>query len=493
MAMPSPETEEWRYSPVGELDLAEFVPQVSQPVGPGPDRATPIDHEAAATVVIIDGHVAEIQLDQRWASKGLQVGNLAVERPEPTAEDTKLDVLHLAFAPDPVRIVVPDGLFVDAPIVVHNHLGGTGIVAFPHIVIEAGASTMTTVIERQTSSDGAAVSIGRTEISVGSASTVEYFTLQELGRETWNLSRIHTTVADQATSRTAVAAFGGSYSRVRTDTDLAGTGAHGDLAAVYYADGDQTLDFRTYQHHRAPKTTSDLLFKGASDDHGSSIYTGMIHIHEEGAGSNAHQTNRNIKLSEDAWAWSVPNLEIENNDVRCSHASTVSPIDVDQLFYLHARGVPPGAADRLVVAGFFAEVLGRFRSAAVQSEVRALIEAKLDARARGGVGMTETTRVRLCALDDLVPETARRFDVGDRRLAVVRLDHDVFVIGDRCSHADFSLSEGEVDPGERTLECPKHGAAFSLASGEPECLPATRPVPTYDVEIVDGDVIVTVP
>ncbi len=386
MAMPSPETEEWRYSPVGELDLADFVPQISQPVGTGPATATTTgDDAAAATVVIVDGHVAEIRLDQRWAAKGLEVANRSVARPDPTDDDTKLDALHLAFAPDPLRIVIPDGLFVDAPIVVHNHLGGTGIVAFPHIVVEAGASTMATIIERQTSAGGAAVSIGRSDLTVGSASTVEYLTVQDLGREIWNFSRIHTTVADQATSRTAIAAFGGSYSRVRTDTDLVGTGAHGDLAAAYYADGDQTLDFRTFQHHRAPRTTSDLLFKGASDDQASSIYTGLIHIHEAGAGSNAHQTNRNIKLGEDAWAWSVPNLEIENNDVRCSHASTVSPIDADQLFYLHARGVPPGEADRLVVAGFFTDVLGRFRSGSVQAEVVDLIADKLDARSAAGV------------------------------------------------------------------------------------------------------------
>ncbi len=106
----------------------------------------------------------------------------------------------------------------------------------------------------------------------------------------------------------------------------------------------------------------------------------MIHIHPDGAGSNAFQTNRNIKLSPDAWAWSVPNLEIENNDVRCSHASTVSPVDADQQFYLQARGVPPVAADRLIVAGFFDEVIERLPAADLRHEVRRLVAAKLDGR-----------------------------------------------------------------------------------------------------------------
>ncbi|MEZ5227315.1 MAG: SufD family Fe-S cluster assembly protein [Acidimicrobiales bacterium] len=362
--MPSAETEEWRYSPIGDLDVDAYRPQLHQAIGTAP--ASPLDFDdAVATIVIINGRVNEVSVDPGWSAKGLSVAVLDGERREPTASDTKLDALHLAFAHQALRITVPDGLYVDGPIVVRNHHLGDGMAAFPHIVVTVGDSASVSIVEHQTSGDGPGLAIAWSEIEVGNASIVEYAVVQDLGDQLWQSQRMMTTVGEQATSRAAIAAFGGAYTRVRTDTDLIGRGAHGDLAAVYYADGDQTLDFRTFQHHRAPNTSSDLLFKGASDDTASSIYTGLIHIHEEGAGSNAHQTNRNIKLSDNAWAWSVPNLEIENNDVRCSHASTVSPIDEDQLFYLHARGVKPGAADRLVVAGFFEEVMGRFRSEAV--------------------------------------------------------------------------------------------------------------------------------
>ena len=119
------------------------------------------------------------------------------------------------------------------------------------------------------------------------------------------------------------------------------------------------LDFRTFQDHAAPDTTSNLLFKGAVGGHSRSVYTGLIRVRKNARGTNAFQTNRTIKLSDDAWAESVPNLEIENNDVRCSHASAVGPIDEDQRFYLESRGVPPGPAERLIVEGFFLDVLAQ--------------------------------------------------------------------------------------------------------------------------------------
>ena len=129
----------------------------------------------------------------------------------------------------------------------------------------------------------------------------------------------------------------------------------------------------------APDTTSDLLFKGAVGGRSRSVYTGLIRVEKEARGTNAFQTNRNLKLSDDAWAESVPNLEIENNDVRCSHASTVGPVDEEQRFYLESRGVPPEVADRLIVAGFFDEVRApAARPPGWRPRVRARISEKLD-------------------------------------------------------------------------------------------------------------------
>ena len=174
------------------------------------------------------------------------------------------------------------------------------------------------------------------------------------------------------------AGLGGEYARTRTDCHLVGRGATGTLEAAYFGEGDQTLDFRTFQQHAAPDTTSNLLFKGAVGDRSKSVYTGLIRVENEARGTNAFQTNRNLKLSDEAWAESVPNLEIENNDVRCSHASTVGPIDPEQRFYLESRGVPTEVAERLVVAGFFDEVLSGFPVADAARLVEGEIARRVD-------------------------------------------------------------------------------------------------------------------
>jgi Fe-S cluster assembly protein SufD len=146
---------------------------------------------------------------------------------------------------------------------------------------------------------------------------------------------------------------------------------------VYFAAAGQMHDFRTLQDHIAPRTSSDLLFKGAIGDRARSVYTGLIRIGHDAKGSTAYQTNRNLTLSEGAWAESVPNLEIETNDVKCSHASTVGPIDEDQRFYLESRGLPPELAERLVVLGFFDEVLDRLPIGSLAAQLRQQVAAKL--------------------------------------------------------------------------------------------------------------------
>jgi Fe-S cluster assembly protein SufD len=131
------------------------------------------------------------------------------------------------------------------------------------------------------------------------------------------------------------------------------------------------------QDHAAPRTHSDLLFKGAVKDTAKSVYTGLIRIRDNATKSEAFQTNRNLTLSDGAWAESVPNLEIETNDVKCSHASTVGPIDEDQRFYLESRGIRPEIAERLVVLGFFGEVIDRLPNLPAVAELRDQVSRKL--------------------------------------------------------------------------------------------------------------------
>src|SRR5207302_10702368 len=171
---------------------------------------------------------------------------------------------------------------------------------------------------------------------------------------------------------------GGAHAAVRTDCRLVGRRATGRLRAVYFGEAQQMLDFRTFQDHAAPDTTSSLLFKGAVGGESRSVYTGLIRVRKNARGTNAFQTNRHIKLSEGAWAESVPNPETENNDVRCSHASAVGPIDADQRFHLESRGVPTPIAERLVDTGFFDEVLSGLPVPEAAAALRTLVAGKLD-------------------------------------------------------------------------------------------------------------------
>jgi Fe-S cluster assembly protein SufD len=170
-------------------------------------------------------------------------------------------------------------------------------------------------------------------------------------------------------------ALGGDYARVRTDSVLSGTGGDSELLAAYFGCGDQMHDLRTVQQHAAPHSRSNLLFKGAVANRAHSVYSGLIRVEKGAKGTNAFQTNRNLVLSEGAQADSVPNLEIEDNDVRCSHASAVGPIDESQLFYLESRGVPTHMAERLIALGFIDDVLERFPVAGMRAWLRdALVE-----------------------------------------------------------------------------------------------------------------------
>ncbi|NNE94418.1 MAG: SufD family Fe-S cluster assembly protein [Acidimicrobiales bacterium] len=380
--LPDTTSEVWRYSPIADLDL-DALDIVTEP--PSAELATP-DHlaealdglSAAATVTVADGFVVSVQVADGWEAKGLQVEAVPIKRYEPADGSHLFDHLHAGFAPDGVLVKVADNVAITDPIVIRSHLN-RGVAGFTSVKVHAGPGSEVTIFEYQ-SSDGDGLIVPMTQFHVEREATVNHAVVQDLDHQTWQIGRVVSTVGDHATLNSSLIAFGGKYARLRTDSDLAGRGAKGELVGAYFADGDQILDYRTFQQHIAPDTLSDLLFKGTVDDSAGSVYTGMIHIHPEGAGSNAFQTNRNIKLGDDAWAWSVPNLEIENNDVRCSHASTVSPVDPDQRFYLHSRGVAPTVADRLIVAGFFEEALKRVAVPAAAQMARSLIAAKLDER-----------------------------------------------------------------------------------------------------------------
>lgn len=381
--LPSTDEEVWRYSRVADFDPDAYR-LVAGPADEAPAAALEVDGAIAVTVSVVSGAIASVVVAPDLAAKGLWVGALA-DAPDGAdalgsvaAEpaDT-FGLMNDAFCQAPLLVRVPRGVTVEAPIVVVHSGGAEGTAIFPRLVVQAGDGSACSVVE-QFSAAGAVFVAPVTELGLGRGARLGYACIQDLGLEAWQIASQVSSVGQEATLVSASGGLGGDYARLRTDCRLEGRGASGDLISAYFGEGDQTLDFRTFQDHRAPDTTSNLLFKGAVGGRSRSVYTGLIRVRKEARGTNAFQTNRNIKLSEDAWAESVPNLEIENNDVHCSHASAVGPIDEEQRFYLESRGVPPQVAERLVVSGFFDEVIRRMPAPGLATPLRRRIAAKLD-------------------------------------------------------------------------------------------------------------------
>ncbi len=345
--LPTPDEEIWRYSRIDQLDLDAYVPAPC---------ATTVD---AADGIVVDRE-PELFPD---------------ETPDVFAE------LNRAFM-SPVVVVVPAGRTLSDPIVVTHTIGGSGTAVFPRLIIDAEENSEVSVIERFVAADGAdddaALAVPVLQVRAAQAARVKYLAVNEVGAKTWQIGNQQAVGGRDSTTTLATVTLGGDYVRARTEARLSGQGGSTKQVALYFAGGTQMHDFRTIQDHDAPHTSSDLLFKGAVQDHAASVYTGLIKIRKHANGTTAFQTNRNLTLSEGAWAESVPNLDIETNDVKCSHASTVGPIDEEQRFYLESRGVRPEVAERLVVLGFFEEVIAQLPAGPIADDLRARVSNKLD-------------------------------------------------------------------------------------------------------------------
>ena len=281
-------------------------------------------------------------------------------------------LLNDAFAIDPVVIDVLASADVPDPIVVvHVVSGAAGVAVFPRTVVRAGAGATAGVIELVVDAGTGLLAdvptdllssaeppperlvVPVTELRVEDGASLAYVSIQSLGSATWQLAHQASTIGADASLSSFAVALGGSYARLRTDSALVGDSGASILRAAFIGRDDQMLDFRTLQDHRAPRTTSDLLFMGAVADTSHSVYSGLIRVRRGAVKSDAMQTNHNLVLDEGAHADSVPNLDIEENDVKCSHGSTVGPVDEDQRYYLESRGVEPERAEQLIVTGFF--------------------------------------------------------------------------------------------------------------------------------------------
>ncbi|MEX1217836.1 MAG: Fe-S cluster assembly protein SufD [Acidimicrobiales bacterium] len=386
--LPSAEEEVWRYSRVADVDLASWSVVADRSEGIPPEAAELLRNlgHLAGSVVVRNGAIVSTQIDEALVAKGVYLGSLvngpdaegafgSVSEGGPDAFARLNDANFL----DGVFLNVPAGVTINNPIAIIDWIDSDGAAVYPRLVVRVGADADVRILDWHGSADVAALVSPLVELDVDRAGRLAYGNVQLRGPRVWQIASQVSRVQNDATLVSSHAGLGCDYGRMRTDCRLVGRGATGNLSAVYFGHNTQTLDFRTFQHHDAPNTNSNLLFKGAVGGHSRSVYTGLIRVEKDARGTNAFQTNRNLKLSDTAWAESVPNLEIETNDVKCSHASTVGPVDEEQTFYLESRGVPTEIAERLIVAGFFDEVLEEFPIAGAVPLIASAIDERLDA------------------------------------------------------------------------------------------------------------------
>jgi Fe-S cluster assembly protein SufD len=375
--LPVPDTteEHWRFTDLRGFDPEAFAVGGEADVAP-PESMLHLDVAAMATItengIEISQAPKEIRfepLDEAHERLGSLVG----------WKDDKFAAHNAAAWNHGLLVHVPGGLELDRPLyvrVVNSVEGGS---LFWRLVVIAEEGSKFSLVEEYSSISPSlsGYSNAVVELFVEQAAKLEYVSLQNLSQETWHFASHHARVERDAELDWVSGAFGSKKGKVRIQNDLAGPGATSRVTGAYFADSDQHLDYDTFQEHMAPDTESDFAFKGALRDTATAVWRGMIRVERDAQKTNAYQECRNLMLSPTTHAVPIPGLEILANDVRCTHGATVSRVDREQLFYLMARGLPRAEAERLIVRGFFQDVLDRIELEPVRAAVTSALEARI--------------------------------------------------------------------------------------------------------------------
>jgi Fe-S cluster assembly protein SufD len=289
----------------------------------------------------------------------------------------KFAALHTAMVQDGVFIYVPRGVELVSPILVNHIAAGSGAAVFPHTLVIAEENSKVTVVETFVSADSAPqFACGANDLYAGHGARLTYVAAQAWSRDTLSFQFNTTLARRDARVQVLNLHVGGRQARHESLSQLQAPGAFSEMLALTVADRTQEFDQRTLQIHQAPDTRSDLLYKNALREQARTIFSGLIVVDPDAQKTDAYQSNRNLMLSDDAEANSLPGLEIQANDVRCTHGATTSRIDPEQEFYLQTRGIPKEAADELLTFGFFEEVLNRLENDQIHDALRALVQTQ---------------------------------------------------------------------------------------------------------------------
>lgn len=386
LPMPKRTDEGWRFSNFGALSLDG----VSVPA-----TATKPDHhgvgiQKAAKLVFADNRLALLEpLSADLAKRGviaeplsqalLKHGDLVqahlLTQPSKLGS-AKFAALHEAFLEDGAFFYVPKGVTVPLPVGVF-HYGRPGTAVFPHTLVVAEEGAQITVADFfMSTGTGAAFACGGNDLYAGHGAQVTYVAMQDWSRDTLSFQFNATVARRDAKVLSLNLHAGARQARHESFSQLQAPGAHSEMLALTVAHGSQEFDQRTLQIHQAPNTGSNLLYKNALLDSAKTIFSGLIVVDPDAQKTDAYQSNRNLMLSDDAEAHSLPGLEIQANDVRCTHGATSARIDREQEFYLEARGIKPIQAQELLVFGFFEEVLGKIENEQLHDTLTEIIRRK---------------------------------------------------------------------------------------------------------------------
>lgn len=367
-------------APVAALDV---VPQANlEPL---------IGDEQAGTMVFVDGRLIHFELSDMVRAQGVVFADLltAVREYEALVRarlmtravlpgEGKFAALHAALWTHGVFLYVPPGVAVDLPfhVVMYNqHDGGT----MGHVLVSVEENAQATLLVDYLSpgSDAQSLYVGATELLVGQGANLRYVGLQDWNRSTYEFSTQRARVGQDGQLDWIVGNMGTEFLKQFIEVELDGKGAHGRVSGMFFADHEQRFDHDTQQNHNAPLTTSDLLFKGAAKDESRTVWQGMIKSLPKMQKIDGFQASRNLVLSDDARMDAIPGLEIEADDVRCTHAATFGTLEEAPVFYLMSRGIPRADAELMVAEGFFEELLERIPFERVRDRLRASLEAKI--------------------------------------------------------------------------------------------------------------------
>ena len=396
LSLPNPtrKDQQWRFSNVDVLGLAPYQ------LGNAPsdydraeilDRSVTLDGKSGRLIFANDHFLERDALPESLRKRGVifqPLERALIEHEElvrrhfmtqPAAlGSAKFAALHRAHVRAGTFVYIPRGLELELPIEIFHWLADENAAVFPHLLLVADEMSKVTVIEhfRSVEKTRHGFACGVNDLIAGRGANVKYICTQRWNENVVALQINATTVERDASAMSLNLHLGGAYSRFESLSRLVGEGARSDLLALSVAHHKQEFDARTLQDHASPHTTSDLLYKNALNDRSRTIFGGLIRVERHAHFTDAYQKVRNLLLSDDAEANSMPGLEILADNVKCSHGATSGQVDEEEMFYLLSRGIPEIVGKQLVVAGFLDEVIGRLSDPSIGNHLRDLIAEK---------------------------------------------------------------------------------------------------------------------